>query len=65
MLTISEAFFKRYIYGDMKKIYFRVTLVKITPSARAGVTGKMPVKSGWASFFCHFVRVIEQHFEVW
>ena len=50
MLTISEAFFKRYIYGDMKKIYFRVTLVKITPSARAGVTGKMPVKSGWASF---------------
>jgi hypothetical protein len=24
-------------YGDNKKIYFRVTLVKITPFARAGV----------------------------
>jgi hypothetical protein len=34
-----------YIYGDNKKIYFRVTLVKITPFARAG-DGKMPVKSG-------------------
>jgi len=43
-LPLSRVF-KRYIYGDMKKIYFRVTLVKIRPSARAGVTGKMPVKS--------------------
>ena len=48
----------------MKKIYFRVILVKITPSARAGVTGKMPVKSGWASFLGHSVRVIEQHFDL-
>jgi hypothetical protein len=52
--------FKRYIYGDNKKIYFRVTLVEITPFARAGVTGKRPVKSGWASFFGHFMRVFEQ-----
>ena len=52
------------IYGDMKKIYFRVTLVKIMPSARARATGKMPAESGWASFFGHFVRVIEQHFDL-
>jgi hypothetical protein len=64
MLTQLVRVFKRYIYGDMKKIYFRVTLVKIRPSARAGVTGKMPVKSGWASFFGHFVRDIEQHFDL-
>ena len=51
MLTQLVRVFKRYIYADMKKIYFRVTLVKITPSARAGVTGKMPVKSGWSVFF--------------
>ncbi len=51
-------------YGDNKQIYFRVTLVKITPFARAGVTGKMPVKSGWSSFFCHFMRVFEQRFDL-
>ena len=45
MLTINEGFI-HCIYGDNKKIYFRVTLVKITPFVRAGVTGKMPVKSG-------------------
>jgi len=28
------------------------------------VTGKMPVKSGWSSFFGHFVRVIEQRFDL-
>ena len=33
--------------------HFRVTLVKITPFARAGATEKMPVKSGW-SFFWQF-----------
>ena len=49
-----------YIYGDNKKSYFRVTLAKITPFARAGVTGKTPVKLGWSSFFGHSVRVIEQ-----
>jgi hypothetical protein len=38
--------------------------VKITPFVRAGVTEKMPVKSGWSSFFCHFVRVIEQRFDL-
>ena len=53
-----------YIYGDNNNIYFRVTLVEITPFARAGVTGKMPVKSGWSSYFCHFVRVIEQRFHL-
>ncbi len=40
--------------------------VKITPYARAGVTGKRPVKSGWSSFFGHFVRflnsVLTSHF---
>jgi hypothetical protein len=52
------------IYGDMKKIYFRVTLVKIMPSARARAAGKMPAESGWASFFGYFVRVIELHFDL-
>jgi hypothetical protein len=38
--------------------------VKIAPSERAGVTGKKPFKSGWSSFFGHFVRVFEQHFDL-
>jgi hypothetical protein len=38
--------------------------VKIAPSERAGVTGKRPFKSGWSSFFGHFVRVFEQHFDL-
>jgi hypothetical protein len=29
MLTISEGFYTVYIYGDDKKGYFRVTLVKL------------------------------------
>ena len=40
--------------------------VKMTPFARAGVTGKRPAKSGWSSFFGHFVRflnsVLTSHF---
>ncbi len=47
-----------------KKGYFRVTLVEFATFARAGATGKRSVKSGWASFLCHFVRVIEQHFDL-
>jgi hypothetical protein len=49
VMQISR-FGNQHIYGDNKKIYFRVTLVKIALFARAGVTGKMPVKSGWSSF---------------
>ncbi len=60
MLTINEGF---YIYGDNKKIYFRVTLVKITPFARAGVIEKMPVSQD-GQLFCHFVRVFEQRFDL-
>jgi hypothetical protein len=60
--------FKQYIsisiYGDDKKNGFRETLVNFTPSAKAGVTGKRPVKSGWSSFFGNFVRVFEQHFDL-
>jgi hypothetical protein len=55
-----------HIYGDDKKIGFRGTLVKIASSERAGVTGKRPFKSGWSSFFGHFVRflnsVLTSHF---
>ena len=59
--------FKQYISMVMtKKIAFRVTLVKIAPSERAGVTRKRPFKSGWSSFFCKFVRflnsVLSSHF---
>jgi hypothetical protein len=56
--------FKQYIYGDDKKIYFRVTLVKMTPFARAGVTGKRPAKSGWSSYFGHFVRFLNSAFDL-
>ncbi len=38
--------------------------MKIAPSERAGVTGKRSFKSGWSSFFGHFVRVFEQHFDL-
>ena len=66
MLTISGGFETVHIYGDDKKIAFRVTLVKIAPSERAGVTRKRPFKSGWSSFFCNFVRflnsVLSSHF---
>ena len=55
---------KQYIYGDDKKIYLRVTLVKMTPFARAGVTGKRPAKSGWSSFFWPFREVFEQRFDL-
>ena len=40
------------------------TLVKMTPFARAGVTGKRPAKSGWSSFFGHFVRFLNSVFDL-
>ncbi len=41
-----------------------MTLVEIAPFVRAGATGKRSVNTGWASIFCHFVRVFEQHFDL-
>jgi hypothetical protein len=41
-----------------KKSTLGDTRVKMTPFARAGVTGKRPAKSGWSSFFGRFVRFL-------
>ena len=49
---------------EKQKIGFRVTLVKIEPSERAGVTGKRPFKFAWSSFFLPFREVFEQHFDL-
>jgi hypothetical protein len=38
--------------------------VKVTQFARAGATGKTPVKTRWPSFFGNSVRVIEQRFDI-
>ena len=38
--------------------------MKMTPFARAGVTGKRPAKSGWSSFFGHFVRFLNSVFDL-
>ncbi len=38
--------------------------MKMTPFARAGVTGKRPAKSGWSSFFGHFVRFLNTVFDL-
>ncbi len=67
MGSVGKYFANRFKYISMvmtKKGYFRVTLVEFAPFARAGATGKRSVYTGWASFFCHFVRVFEQHLDL-
>ena len=44
----------------MKKIYFRVTLVKIMPSARACATGKMPAGEG-GGVVVGTIRDLDEH----